>query len=684
MLNNVLSRAKRLLIGRPMRSDAMGRQLLPKRIALPVFASDALSSVAYAPDEILLTLALAGSLAAIQSIWVGVVVAAVLAIVVLSYRQTVHAYPSGGGDYEVVTTNLGRTWGLVVAAALLVDYILTVAVSISSGAAYITTAIPRLTGHEVMIAVALVILLALLNLRGTKEAGGAFAIPTYLYMFAIALMVGVGMFQWATGNLGQAPTAAYEIVPDEAHAQGITGLAGAFLLMRAFSSGCAALTGVEAISNGVPMFKRPKSKNAATTLGMLGAIAATMMLSILVLARKTGVKIVDDPAEQLTLNGQALPADTTIAPAIGQIASAVFGSGSFLFLLVTVVTGLILVLAANTAFNGFPTLASVLSRDSYLPRQMIRRGDRLGYSNGILVLTVAAIVLIVGFQAQTTRLIQLYVVGVFISFTLSQLGMIRHWNTILRTRQTGVERGQVLRSRAVNVIGFMMTGIVLFIVIVTKVSRGAWITLLMILVVFLIQKGIHNHYDTIRQQLKVEDWSAKRALPTRVRALVLVSNLSRPSMRAIAAARASQPASLELVSVVADKDEERKIRAEWSESGVPIPLTLLSSPYRDLNGVILHYIESRRRRSPGEMLVIYMPQFLVRHWWENAMHNQTALRLRRDLMAVPGVVLTTVPWKLGEDDEVEGRQLVNDPFKKVAADFYEDAAHPIPWRKNDQ
>ena len=664
MLHNLLSRAKRVLIGRPMRTDAMGHQLLPKRIALPVFASDALSSVAYAPDEILLTLALSGSLAALQSIWVGVVVALVLAVVVLSYRQTVHAYPSGGGDYEVVTTNLGRTWGLVVASALLVDYILTVAVSISSGAAYITTAIPALDGHQVTVAVVLVVVLATLNLRGTKEAGGAFAVPTYLYMAAIGLMVAAGFAQWATGHLGQAPTAGYELVTAPGHVDGIVGLGGVFLLMRAFSSGCAALTGVEAISNGVPVFRRPKSKNAATTLAMLGSIAAAMMLSILLLARATGVKIVDDPALQLSQGGAPVPEDTPVAPAISQIASAVFGPGSALFLLVTVVTGFILVLAANTAFNGFPTLASVLSRDSFLPHQMVRRGDRLSYSNGIALLSVAACVLIIGFEAQTTRLIQLYVVGVFISFTLSQLGMIRHWNAQLRKRQSGSERGKVLRSRAVNVVGFMMTGLVLAIVLVTKFAHGAWITLLMIAAVLAFQLTINHHYTTVRRQLRVDDWGAKRTLPTRVRAIVLISSLSRPAMRAVAVARASNPTSLELVSVVEGEEQGETIRRQWHESELPVPLTLLSAPYRDIHSVILQYVRSRRQANPSEMLVVYMPQFLVSHLWENFVHNQSALRLRRSLLNVPGVVITMVPWKLGEDEAVEGPRAINDPFHR--------------------
>ncbi len=661
-MQDAVDRVKRLFIGRPMRSDRLGAQLLPKRIALPVFASDALSSVAYAPDEVLLTLALAGGAAVTVSPWVGLAVVVVLATVVLSYRQTVHAYPSGGGDYEVVSTNLGPTWGLVVGSALMVDYVLTVAVSISSGSRYLTTAVPALAGHETLIAVLLVLVLSVLNLRGMRDAGTAFAVPTYLYMGAIGLMVAVGVVKLALGTLGAAPTAQYQVVAEPAYDGGLVGLAGAFLVMRAFSSGCAALTGVEAISNGVPSFRRPKSKNAAATLAMLGAIAATMMMSILLLARRTGVVMVDDPATQLTLNGAPVGADVHVDPVIGQLAVAVFGRGTPLFLLVTVVTGLILVLAANTAFNGFPTLASVLSRDSFLPRQLYKRGDRLSYSNGIAVLTLGAVLLIVVFHAQVTRLIQLYIVGVFISFTLSQLGMVRHWNRILRRPQTGGERSAALRSRVVNVFGFAMTGTVLVVVLLTKFTRGAWITLLLMAVLFAVQRGIRHHYDVVKGQLRVDDYRAGRALPTRVHALVLVSNMARPTMRAIATARASGPSSLELVSVVTDDAEEERILREWEESGVPVPLTLLSSPYRDVTQVLVGYLRHQRRRSPGEMIVVYVPQFLVSHWWENFMHNQTAVRIRQGLLGIPGVVITTVPWKLGEDDAVEGRQSVNDPF----------------------
>lgn len=664
-MSSFVESAKRVIIGRPIRSKAAAHQLLPKRLALPIYASDALSSVAYAPDEILLTLALAGSIALIKSVWIGVVVACVLAVVVLSYRQTVHAYPSGGGDYEVVTTNLGPSWGLLVASALLVDYVLTVAVSISSGANYITTIVPHLRGSEVPIAVGLIIFLTLVNLRGTREAGTAFAIPTYTYMFAIALMVIVGFIRLFTGHLPLAASAAYEIHSSDVHSDGLVGLGGAFLLMRAFSSGCAALTGVEAISNGVPNFRRPKSKNAGITLLLLGSIAATMMISILVLARRTGVQMVDDTSK-VFLNGTPHP-EVHFAPVIGQLASTIFGDGSVLFILVTAVTGFILVLAANTAFNGFPTLASVLSRDSFLPRQLYKRGDRLSYSNGIMVLAVGASALVILFDASVTRLIQLYVVGVFVSFTLSQLGMIRHWNKRLRLPQNGGERSKVLRSRSINIVGFMMTGFVLTIVLVTKFTHGAWITVVMIALVFGIQRLIRRHYDTIRGQLRIDDWHARRALPTRVRALVLVSNLSKPSMRAIATARVQSPTNLEIVSVVADLDEEEHIRREWTESGLPVPLTLISSPFRDVTQIVKSYVRARRLRSPGEMLVIYIPEFLVRHWWENLLHNQMALRLSRSLLRIPGVVVTIVPWKLGEEAEVEGRQSVNDPFKRREA-----------------
>jgi amino acid transporter len=542
--------AKRLLLGRPVRSENLGHTLLPKRIALPIFASDALSSVAYAPDEVLLTLAIAGVGATVISPWVGLAVIVVMVTVIASYRQNVHAYPSGGGDYEVATVNLGPKAGVTVASALLVDYVLTVAVSVSSGAHYAATALPALRGHETIVAVTLVVLLTLANLRGVRESGRAFAVPVYLYMVAVGSTAIFGFIQYLTGNLGQAESASLTIVPQDGFDQGLVGAAGAFLVLRAFASGSAALTGVEAISNGVPAFRKPKSKNAATTLLLLGGLSVFLIMSILTLARLTGVHYVEDPSTQLMRDGVLVGSDYVQDPVIGQLAQTIFHSFPPAFYLVAVVTGLILVLAANTAFNGFPVLGSILAKDGFLPRQLHTRGDRLAFSNGILTLAAGAIALIVAFDAQVTRLIQLYIVGVFVSFTLSQLGMIKHWTRELRTQPDPKERTKMRRSRVINSIGFGMTGTVLLIVLATKFTHGAWIAILAMIIVFIVMQAIRKHYDSVREELALgEDVAAARALPSRVHAIVLISHLHRPTMRAIAYARASRPQVLEAVTV---------------------------------------------------------------------------------------------------------------------------------------
>ena len=428
--------SKRILLGRKLRSSQIGETLLPKRVALPVFASDALSSVAYAPDEIFIMLSFAGASAYVWSWKIGIAVALVMAVVVASYRQNVHAYPSGGGDYEVATVNLGRNAGITVASALLVDYVLTVAVSISSGAQYAAAAIPAFIGHEATVASVAVVALMAMNLRGIRESGTFFAIPTYAFMIAILGMCGYGLLQLAAGNLPEVESAGYEIASAPGYEEPLTTVALMFLLARAFSSGCAALTGVEAISNGVPAFRRPKSRNAATTLLMLGLIAISMMMSVIVLANQMGLKYVDPrDIDRLTNNGQPLPEGFDQHTVIAQIARAVFSDFPLGFYFVVTVTGVILVLAANTAFNGFPVLGSILAEDGFAPRALGSRGDRLAFSNGIVFLAVMAIILILAFNAETTRLIQLYIVGVFVSFNLSQLGMIRHWTRHLRTEQ---------------------------------------------------------------------------------------------------------------------------------------------------------------------------------------------------------------------------------------------------------
>ncbi|MBD8058607.1 APC family permease [Cellulomonas sp. JH27-2] len=660
-MSDLSDAAKRLLIGRPVRSENAGHSLLPKRIALPVFASDALSSVAYAPDEILLTLSMAGLSALVISPWVGLAVALVMITVVASYRQNVRAYPSGGGDYEVATVNLGPTAGVTVASALLVDYVLTVAVSISSGAQYAATAFPALRGHEAAFAVGLVILLTVANLRGVKESGSAFAIPVYLFMFAIGLIAVFGAVRYATGNLPMAESSDLDIVAEPAYSQGLVGLAGFFLILRAFASGCAALTGVEAISNGVPAFRKPKSKNAATTLALLGGISITMILAILFLGRATGIRFADDPATQLLRDGVPVGDTYVQHPVISQLSSAVFEGVPALSVLVAVVTGLILVLAANTAFNGFPVLGSILARDGYLPRQLHTRGDRLAYSNGIVTLAAVAIVLIWAFDAEVTRLIQLYIVGVFVSFTLSQLGMVRHWTRELRTETESGRRSQMLRARVVNSIGFVMTGTVLIVVLLTKFTHGAYIAIIAMIVVFVIMRAIHKHYETVRKELALGvDAEAARALPSRVHAIVLVSHLHRPTMRALAYARASRPSVLEAVTVGVDPDDVADLRTQWDAMDLPVPLRILDSPFREITRPVLTYVRSIRRESPRDLVVVYIPEYVVGHWWEQLLHNQSALRLKGRLLFTPGVVVASVPWQLSS---TEGQTGLEDPVR---------------------
>src|SRR5918911_644182 len=495
---------KRLLVGRPVHSERLSETLLPKRIALPVFASDALSSVAYAPDEIFLTLALAGVAAFTASPWIGLAVVFVLLIVVASYRQNVHAYPSGGGDYEVATVNLGVRAGLTVASALLVDYVLTVAVSVSSGAQYAAAAIPALRGHEALFAVVVVVVLMTMNLRGVKESGTLFAVPTYLFMFAIIGMGLIGLGRFALGNLPLVESAGLEIrATSPFDSAGLGGLAWAFLLLRAFSSGCAALTGVEAISNGVPAFKVPKSRNAATTLALLGAIAVTMLMSIILLANRMGLRYAEDPARELFRNGRPVGDSYVQDPVIGQLAKALFDGFPLGFYLVAATTGLILVLAANTAFNGFPVLGSILSRDDLLPRQLHTRGDRLAYRNGIIFLAAAARALIVAFDAEVTKLIQLYIVGVFISFTTSQTGMVKHWTRLLRTETDPGARRRMQRSRIINALGLTITGAVLIVVLVTKFVHGAYLALLAMAALFALMLAIRRHYLSVRRELAI-------------------------------------------------------------------------------------------------------------------------------------------------------------------------------------
>ena len=656
LVSKLSKMTRRLLLGQPFRSDKLSHTLLPKRIALPVFASDAMSSVAYAPEEIFLVLSVAGLSALVMAPWIGLLVALVMLVVVASYRQNVHAYPSGGGDYEVVTTNLGPTAGLTVASALLVDYTLTVAVSMASAMSNIGSAIPFIAHHKVVFAVVAIVLLTAVNLRGIRESGTAFAIPTYAFMICMLLMLAWGFIQiFVMGRDVQAESAGFELRSEHGD---VMGFALVFLVARAFSSGCAALTGVEAISNGVPAFRKPKSRNAATTLALLGGIAITLFMGMIVLAMKTGVKVAERPAEQLI----GAPAGYQQKTLLAQLADAVFRDFPLGLYLITGVTALILVLAANTAFNGFPVLGSILAQDRFLPRQLHTRGDRLAFSNGIVFLALAAIAFVVAFDAEVTALIQLYIVGVFVSFTLSQIGMVRHWTRLLRTEDDPEERRRMVRSRIVNTIGFIATGAVLIVVLVTKFLAGAWIAILAMGSLFILMKAINRHYAAVARELTArEEEQREIVLPSRNHAVVLVSNMHLPTLRALSYARAMRPDVLEALTVNVDDVETRKLTAEWEESAVTVPLKVVASPYREVTGPVLDYIRRVSKEAPRTVVTVFVPEYVVGHWWEGLLHNQSALRLKTRLLFIPNVMVTSVPWQLNSSERLSQLQEQNAP-----------------------
>ncbi|MBN0046540.1 APC family permease [Streptomyces actuosus] len=645
---------KRILIGRALRSDRLGETLLPKRIALPVFASDPLSSVAYAPGEVLLVLSIAGVSAYHFSPWIAVAVVVLMFTVVASYRQNVHAYPSGGGDYEVATTNLGPRAGLTVASALLVDYVLTVAVSIASGIENLGSAIPFVVEHKTPCAVAVIVLLTLMNLRGVKESGKLFAIPTYVFVAGVFIMIAWGAFRGLLlGDTMRAPTAGFHI---EAEHQGLAGFALIFLLLRAFSSGCAALTGVEAISNGVPAFRKPKSRNAATTLAMMGLLAVTMFCGIIALALAAKVRMAENPASDLLRNGVPVGPDYVQNPVITQVAEAVFGKGSFFFVILAAATALVLFLAANTAYNGFPVLGSILAQDRYLPRQLHTRGDRLAFSNGIVLLAGAATLLVWIYGADSTRLIQLYIVGVFVSFTLSQIGMVRHWNRHLAEERDAGKRRHMVRSRAINAFGAFFTGLVLVVVLVTKFTHGAWVALLGMVIFFVTMTAIRRHYDRVSAELVAPESPGDDTVrPSRVHSVVLISKIHRPTLRALAYAKLMRSDTLEALTVNVDPAETKALRDEWERRAIDVPLKVLDSPYREITRPVIEYVKSLRRESPRDAVSVIIPEYVVGHWYEHLLHNQSALRLKGRLLFTPGIMVTSVPYQLQSSEAAKKR-----------------------------
>jgi len=628
---------KRVLVGKPIATSEEGHQRLTKVIALAVFASDAISSTAYAGEEVMLVLLPVATVEQSLNVLLPIsfVVMVLLAIVVTSYRQTLFAYPNGGGSYIVSRENLGETPSLVAGASLLVDYILTVAVSISAGVAAIISAHESWADYRVTICMACVGVMMIMNLRGVKESGRIFAGPTYVYIIALAALCGYGLYRSYFGGLSpiaEDPQALAHLRSSTGALSGLTFL----IVLRAFSSGAIALSGTEAISNGVPAFRKPESHNAAVTLTWMGIILGSFFFAISLLAHRL----------------HAFPTETeTLLSVMG---GAVFGKGTFFYLLVQISTFAILILAANTAFADFPRLCSIIARDGYLPRQLANRGDRLVFSNGIVVLSAVAALLIIAFKGDTSALIQLYAVGVFTGFTLSQAGMVQHHR---RLHEEGWRRGMII-----NAIGAGATGLVLLVVLVSKFTEGAWIPAVLVPFIVVFFKSIHGHYVHVERALAVpEGYRTPRATHTIV---VLIGRVNRASLAALHYAKSLAPDRLVAVTVVSDAHEAEAIQEQWAVHHIELPLEIKLSPYRELARPVIEFLDELDETYENDIVTVILPEFVLRKWWEQLLHNQTALLLKGRLLFRRNTVVVSVPYHI-EHDQVE---VLGEPEQPVRLD----------------
>ena len=604
-----VSHLKRILIGQPIPSRLAHHERLSRVTGLAVLSSDALSSVAYATEEILRVLVVAGSAALAFGTPISLIIALLLLVVVFSYRQTIHAYPSGGGAYLVAKHNLGTTSALIAAASLLIDYTLTVAVSIAAGVAALTSALPWLHINRVELAIALVAVLAIGNLRGLRESGRLFSVPTYFFIGAIVALLIAGAWRYLTGGFEPALPVGAGIPEDHS----LTAL----MLFTAFANGCTAMTGVEAVSNGVPAFRPPESRIASATLITMAALAVSMFVGITLLAHATG----------------AVPSDTETI--VSQIARSVFGGRGLGYYCVQIGTMMILVLAANTAYADFPRLASIVSTDRYLPRQFMTRGDRLAFSNGIVILSALGGVLLVAFDGDTHALIPLYMIGVFVSFTLSQLGMVMHWR---RVRTAGWRT-----SALVNGFGAVVTAAVLGVVAITKALEGAWIILLLIPLLVAVFRAIRRHYDHVAAQLSLTGWTT----PPRLRNVVLIpiSGVHRAVLQALHYAHTLSD-DVRALYVDVDPEQRSRVELDWAAWGEGVPLTILDSPYRSVLEPVLRYVDSIQQADPTAYVTVVLPEFVPARWWQHLLHNQHALLLKGALLFRPSTIVTNVPFHL--------------------------------------
>jgi len=643
--------AKRILLGEPLSTEKANEQLLPKRMALPIFASDALSSVAYGPQEMLMTLGLGGLAFLTFAPWVAAAVVLLLIVIVLSYRKLIQAYPSGGGDYEVAAKNLGEIPAVVVAAALLVDYILTVSVSIASGVDNIISAVPQLDPFRVELAVGFVILIVIVNLRGVREASTFFAVPTYIFIGSVGVMIVTGLVRTFLGDVPVAASSQYAM-----HGDQLANAAVILLVLRAFSSGCSALTGVEAVSNGVQAFRIPKIGNAQATLAMMGGIAILLFTGLTALGLITQVHYAENPCRDLVGYVCGTPQQSLMA----QIASAVFGGGSLPFFIIQAATACVLLLAANTAFNGFPLLGAVLARDGYAPKALNTRGDRLVFSNGMILLGIAAIGVLVLFQANLTNLIQLYIIGVFVSFSLGQVGMVRHWRRLLAgTKTMSVKDALPVRRTAytglaINSLGASMTIAVLVIVTITKFTHGAWMVFIAIPLLALLMMGVKRYYRDVEHEIAIDDTTHFGSEGDV--AIILVNRLQKPVIKAIDYAIAAKHQKTIALHVAANPEDGVQLQKDWQQHRIPIPLVIVESPFRHYAAPVEAYINKYRQKHGPAVVTVYLPQYIVGHWWESILHNRRARRVANQLMMVHGVTITLVPWLLDSSELIYGRR----------------------------
>ena len=600
---------KRWLVGNPLKTSQAAHQRLSKLVALAVFSSDALSSVAYATEEILLVLILAGAAAVWLSIPISLAIVLLLIILTVSYRQIIYAYPGGGGAYTVAKSNLGTWAGLVAAAALIIDYVLTVAVSTAAGIAAVTSALPALFPYREALCLFTILLVVVLNLRGVRESGRVFAVPTYLFVGSFLIMIGSGLIELYIGTSPASEGTAL----NRAALEGVS----LFLILRAFSSGCTALTGIEVISNGVSAFKKPEPHNAAVTMLGMALILGVLFVGTSVLGLQYGVL----PKEDETV--------------VSQIARMTFGEGVMYFF-IQAATMAILILAANSAFAGFPRLASLLARDGYMPRQMAEIGDRLVFSNGIIILGAFSGFLIVMFRGETHALIPLYAVGVFLSFTLSQAGMVQRWISL---------KGPHWRKKlAVNGIGALATATATLIIAGTKFIHGAWIVIVLLPILIMIFRGIHSHYDDLSQQIALSR-DARPSRPKRHMIMIPIGGVNKAVLRAVDYAR-SRGGDVRAVLVDIDQEETALVEMKWAQWGCGVPLIVIPSPYRSILRALLSYVEEELEKDPECWITVVLPEILPAHWWQNILHNQRALLLKGALLFKDRVVLTDVPFHM--------------------------------------